>query len=207
MENLSEEITFEKLSYVFSVGKIKVLTKAWFTMKTLAFERAGRLQIITLLDRGSQRSVFPNISSSAAKLTLPPYLCSEQAATRSLAGQFKPLKLGWCSDHSHPAPPPKGLTFLPFCNLRLGSHHTSCRYTKDGNERGSWNLTPVGSTKAVSQVTWKFIGKDSRCKQMSNHPRIMLEQTHPPPKKWHKSADLLHDLEVNQWRYIKKELR
>lgn len=94
MENLSEEITFEKLSYVFSVGKIKELTKAQFTMKILAFERADRLQIITLLDRGSQRSVFPNISSSAMKLTLPLYLCSEQKATRSLAGQFKPLKLG-----------------------------------------------------------------------------------------------------------------
>lgn len=146
--------------------------------------------------------MLPNTSSRAVKLTLPPYLCSEQKATRSLVGEFKPLRLGWCSDQ-----PPKGLTFLPFCNLRLGSHHTSCRYTKDGNERESWNLTPVGSMKAVSQATGKFIGKDSRCKQMSNHPRIMLEQTHPPPKKWHKSADLLHDLEVNQWRYIKKELR
>jgi len=48
----------------------------------------------TLLDRGSQRSVFPNTSSSTVKSTLPPHLCSEQAATHSLAGQFNHLQLG-----------------------------------------------------------------------------------------------------------------
>lgn len=59
--------------------------------------------------------------------------------------------------------------------------------------------------KAVSQATGEFMGKGSRCKEMSSYPRRMLEQTHPPTKKRQKSADLLHDLEANQHRDTKKE--
>lgn len=39
---------------------------------------------------------------------------------------------------------------------------------------------------------------------MSNYARRMLEQTHPSPKKRRRSADLMHDLEVNQCGDIKK---
>jgi len=66
--------------------------------------------------------------------------------------------------------------------LRLGSHYISCRHSKDGNA-SVLKLNAVGNMRVVSQATGKLIGKDSRCKDMSNCPRRMLEQTYLPLKK------------------------
>lgn len=40
---------------------------------------------------------------------------------------------------------------------------------------------------------------------MSNSPRGMLEQTYPSPKKRRRSADLMHELDVNQGGDTKKK--
>lgn len=50
----------------------------------------------------------------------------------------------------------------------------------------------------------KTLGMDSRCK-MNKYPRRMLKQIYPLTRSDQKSADLLHDLGVNQYRDIKKE--
>lgn len=98
--------------------------------------------------------------------------------------------------------PPKGCTFLPPCNLRAGS--PSADILKMGMEKKIQEFTPVGNKKPLSQAKGKFVGKDSRGKEMSNSPRGMFEQTYPSPKKRRRSADLMHELEVNQGGDTKK---